>query len=312
MIILKYNSLTEKELEHYIRMDLDDKIELSKNIIHDFQENVPNEETYISSSFGKDSIVLIDLVRQEFPKTAILYVNTGVELSSSIELSKKYDNVITVYPKKHMREIVREYGYITPLGKDKSNAIEQVRKNIHDGKFDTWRVKQMRGETDGKMWDYSNLTKHLVAPFKISAKCCYWLKISPINKFKKNTDYKYGFMGITAEESSQRRNALLNYGFNSEGYSRPIGHWTVQDILLYIIENDLELADCYGGIEFVDREYKTTLLQRTGCVCCPIAAQYDNPNKFQIIHEIDYDKWDYAINTLGFKKVLDYFGIDYL
>ena len=313
MTVLNFKQqLSQIQLDKYMAMDLTDKIQLSKEIIREFHD-IADKDIYISSSFGKDSVVLIDLVRQLYPEITIVYVNTGMEPPSCVELSEIYDNVITLYPKKDISQVIHEYGYMIPLGKDKANAIEQVRRNLHDEKYDTWRVKQMRGQRERAMWDYSDCTKHLVAPFKISDKCCYWLKISPINSFQNTTNYKYSYNGMTAEESIHRRNAVLKNGFINKKTCSPIAHWTKNDVLKYIYENDLKLAHCYGEICIDDDgNYYTELFQRNGCLCCPVGAHLENPNKFQLLREFDKDTWEYIIYELGYGKVLDYFGIEYV
>lgn len=304
-------SLPPHELTKYMKYSLEDKVKLSLELIDSFCEEYPTSEMYISSSFGKDSIVMIDLVRKNHPEIPIVYIDTGIEPDSCVELSEIYDNVITLYPKKDIVQITKEYGYMIPLGKDKASAIEQVRRNIHDEKYDTWRVKQMqKGGKERSMWDYQDCVPYLVAPFKISDKCCYWLKKSPINSFMNTSNYKYRFTGITAEESMHRRNGILKNGFIHKGTCTPIGHWTVNDVLKYIKENHLPLPHIYGEIETDENgNYYTTLFQRTGCLCCPVGSHLESPNKFQLLREFDRETWDFVINDLGYGKVLEYFDI---
>ena len=303
-------SLSPIQLDKYMKMSLEDKIDLSLELIDSFFAEHSVEDTYISSSFGKDSLVLIDLVRKNYPETTIVYVDTGIEPDSCVELSEIYDNTIVLYPKKDITQVTKEYGYMIPLGKDKANAIEQVRRNIHDGKYDSWRVKQMRGERERAMWDYSDCIPYLVAPFKISDKCCYWLKKSPINSFMNTSNYKYTFTGVTADESMHRRNSVLKNGFIHKNTCTPIAHWNLNDILQYIQENNLPLPSCYGEIETDEQgNYYTTLFQRNGCLCCPIGSHLESPNKFQLLREFDRETWDFVINELGYGKVLDYFNV---
>lgn len=305
-------TVTEYQLEEYLNYSLEDKIELSNTIIEEFTNENPVEEMFISSSFGKDSVVLIDLIRKKYPDMLIVYCDTGIEPPSCVELAETYGNVKILYPKKDIEQITHEYGYMIPQGKDKANAIEQVRRNLHDEKYDTWRVKQMRGERQGAMWDYRDCCNILVAPFKISDKCCYHLKISPINSFKNQTDYNYSFNGVTVEESQHRRNAILKNGFINKNVCSPIAHWTINDVLKYIKDNNLPLAHCYGEIVIDDDgNYSTELFQRNGCLCCPIGSQYESPNKFQLLREFDKDTWNYVIHELGYGKVLDFFDIPY-
>ena len=304
-------TITENELDKYLNYSLSDKIQLSQDIIRQFCKENPIGRIFISSSFGKDSIVLIDLVNGLFPDIPIVYVDTGIEPDGCVELSEIYDNVTVLYPKKDIAQVIHEYGYMIPFGKDKASAIEQVRRNLHDEKYDTWRVKQMRGERQGAMWDYSDCTDYLVAPFKISDKCCYWLKISPINSHINKTRYKYSFNGITVEESQHRRNAILKNGYVHKNVCSPIFHWSVNDVLRYIDKRGLPLASCYGEIVEENGEYRTSLFQRNGCLCCPIGSHLESPNKFQLLREFDKETWEYVINELGYGEVLDFFKIPY-
>ena len=300
--------MKKEEFNRLFSLDLEEKIEKSNDIIMDFYESVDSESVYISSSFGKDSLVLIDLVRKIYPKIPILYINTGLEHDSCVELSKKYENVHEIKPKKSMEEIIEKYGYIIPYGKEVSGAIEQVRRNLYDGELNTYRVKQFRGEIG---YNYVRFCDDLLAPFKISDKCCYHLKISPLKSYCNENGFLFSYVGITAEESNMRRKNLLKYGFNTEKQSRPLGFWTVNDVLKYLMEKKIEIPKCYGEIIEENGIFKTSLHQRNGCICCPVGTLYETPNKYQILYENDKKSWDFVINKLNFKKVCDWFGVKY-
>lgn len=311
---MKYNvPISRDELKRYQTMPLDDKIELSKKIIKEFYDNADSDKIYIACSFGKDSVVLVDLVRNIYPNIPIVYINTGVEQPSVLSLSKQYDNVFELKPKKSMEDVIEEFGYILPFGKDKTSTLEYVRKNLYEGKFNTLRVRRLRGDMgENSMYDHSKYLPHLLAPFKISQKCCYWLKEQPLNAFTSKNGFKYQFNGMTAEESLIRENSIVKYGFNLEFDCRPLAHWKVHDILEYILKYDLPLAECYGDIvKDSNGEYVTSKFYRTGCTCCPVGSHLDSPNQFQLLYKYDKETWNYVINVLGFKQVLDWFDIPY-
>lgn len=313
--MLKYDEpMSKEDLYYFSNLDLDDKIKLSKDIIVEFYEScdLNDGHIYISSSFGKDSIVLISLVRSIYPNVPIVYINTGVEQPSTYAISKEYENVFELTPKKSMEQVIEEYGYILPIGKDKSGCIEYARKNIYEGNFNTNRVKKLRGDYGKGLYDWRKLQPLLLAPFKISDRCCYWLKEQPLNSFTSKNKFKYQINGITAEESLVRKTSLLKKGFINKKECRPLGHWKVHDILEYILKYNLPLASCYGNIvEDENGFYVTTGFYRTGCTCCPVGSHRDKPNQFQLLYEIDIEIWDYVINDLGFKQVLDYFDVPY-
>lgn len=313
---MQYNKPIPKDtLKKYQEMNLEDKIKLSLDVIKEFMECVVNNDekiVYISSSFGKDSVVLIDLVRRNYPNVTICNVNTGVEPPGCEEIRESYDNVIVEKPKKEIAQVIEEYGYMLPMGKEKTNAIEACRRNLYEGKFDTVRVKKMRGDF-GKtsQFNFSKYVPVLLAPFKISDKCCYYLKLEPTSRFSKKHGFKYVFVGTTADESRMRRNNFLKNGFNIKEQCRPLAHWTSHDILEYCLKNDIKLPSCYGEIIKEKGKYTTSNFIRTGCICCPIGSHLRQKNDFQRLYETDKEKWDWVINELGFGKMLDYFNIPY-
>ena len=304
--------LDKDKLKKYREMPLDDKIELSNQIIKSFYESHDPKSLLISSSFGKDSVVLIDLVRRLYPEIPIGYINTGVEQPTCVELSKTYDNVIEIKPKKSMEQIIEEYGYMLPIGKEKTNTIALCRKNLYEGNFNTIRVKKMRGDFGEKsLYNFTKYQWVIFAPFKISDKCCQYLKVEPSERFAKEYGFTHCFVGTTAQESRMRRDNLINHGFNTPTQSRPLGHWNPHDILEYCLKNDIKLAGCYGEIIEEDGKYTTSRFDRTGCICCPVASHLKKKNDFQWLYETDRESWDYVINDLGFGQVLDFFDVDY-
>lgn len=317
---MEYDKPIESEkLTELQKLSLDEKVELSLDIIRDFGENhahfgTKDEiKTHISSSFGKDSLTTIHLVRQIYPDIPIAFFDSGVEQPSTVAMSKTFPNVITIKPKKDIKKIIEEYGYMIPIGKERADAIEATRRNLYEGKFNTSRVKKMRGDYgERSFFNFSKYQYALLAPFKISAKCDRYLKIEPANRLKKE-GYEYTFTGTTAEESRMRRNNLIKLGFITKDQCRPIGHWTEQDVLEYILRENIALPECYGEIVRDEKTGKlsTTKFTRTGCICCPVGAQYNQPNDFQRMYMYDRDSWDYVINELGFGQVLDFFEIPY-
>ena len=318
---LKYDKPIDKEkFKEYTNLDLNEKIKLSKEIIKEFYENISkneNEKIFISSSFGKDSIVLIDLVRSIYPDIPIIHSDTGLELKGVYETKKLYDNVLTVYPTKNMEKVIEEDGYILPIGKSKTMALERSRNFIKNEKWDNFSFKLLTGRTkSGKkgLYNYSNCAEYIFCPFKISVKCDYFLKKKPLDDFKKENHFKYYFNGITYDEGIMRKTNLMKQGFNQMGsHSRPLGHWNENDVWEYIYINDLPYGDYYGDIiKGTDGKYTNTLFKRNGCICCPCGSHLEKePNRYQLLYSYDYDAWKYVIYELNFKKVLDYFEVPY-
>ena len=319
MTQLKYNQpMTKEEFKTLTSLSLSEKIKLSREIIIEFMENIDTTKgkAYISSSFGKDSIVVSDLVRKEYPDMPIVYNDSGCEYPECVELAKKCDNVIWVQSEWTIEEVVEKEGYLLPIGREKSKTIRRCRDQIAQQKWYGGGIKKMRGDWGEKsLYNYSKHIPIILAPFNISERCNDRLKGQPLDKFKRHSEYKYYFNGITYDESMTRRLTLIRDGFNiMKEKSRPIGHWSSSDVLEYILQENLEIPSLYGDIVKDEKtgKYKTTLFDRNGCYCCPAGAHMKKPNQYQLLYDYDYELWDYSINKLGFGKVMEYFDIPVL
>lgn len=87
--------------------------------------------------------------------------------------------------------------------------------------------------------------------------------------------------------------------------------WTNQDVLQYIVENNLEICSVYGGIVTTDQdglEYPATPLtaqcgnlkctgcQRTGCIFCGFGFHLDKgKTRFQLLGETHPKQYDYCM-----------------
>lgn len=126
----------------------------------------------------------------------------------------------------------------------------------------------------------------LDADFLISDKCCAVMKKTPLHDYQKETG-RMPFVGTMADESLLRKSQWLKSGcnsFNGKVSSKPLSFWTEQDVLRYILDNDLKLASVYGEI-IPDEEHEQiqmlhdyegrlicTGAKRTGCLYCPYGA----------------------------------------
>ena len=88
--------------------------------------------------------------------------------------------------------------------------------------------------------------------------------------------------------------------------------WTEQDILQYIKDNNIAIPSVYGDIVEAKGKLKTTGVDRTGCMFCPIGVHLEkHPNRFQRMKVTHPKIYDYCINQLGLGELLDYVGVDY-
>ena len=257
---------------------------------------------YISFSGGKDSTVLLDIVRKIYPNIPAVFVDTGLEYPEIREFVKTFDNVVWLKPKMRFREVLNKYGYPV-ISKEQAGWIKD------------YQIGGTQKRRD-RIFKVSKKWQHLKdAPFKISDECCNILKKNPAKIYEKETK-KHPFIGKLAEESYKRIQDYLRTGCNAfeskRPISNPLGFWTEQDILQYIKQFNIPYSSVYGDIIEKDSQLVTTGEQRTGCMFCMFGVHLEKePNRFQRMKETHSKQYDYCINKLGIGKVLDYIGVNY-
>lgn len=263
-------------------------------------------------------MVLLHLIRSLYPEVPAVFSDTGLEYPEIREFVKQFDNVTIIRPEMTFKKVIQEYGYPV-ISKDVSRTLHYARKEsgwallkIHglnkDGSYSRWKA------THYKQWAFLK-----DAPFEVHDYCCTVMKKRPLFKFQKETGL-LPYVGTMAEESVQRTQAWMQTGCNAyEGThpkSAPLSFWTEQDILQYIVENDLPIASCYGEIK-KDENGKlfTTGVHRTGCMFCIFGAHLEkSPNRFERMKETHPKQYDFCMrpldeNGLGLDAVLNYLNI---
>ena len=286
------------------------KVEKTKQRIREWYEYY-NGEVYVSFSGGKDSTVLLHIVRSMYPDVEAVFSDTGLEYPEIKEFVKSFDNVTIVRPEMSFKQVVEQKGYPI-ISKSVSNCVRLAKKNIEDGK-DTLRVRQIRGLETGSIFNKGKWEFLLNAPFKVSDECCNYLKKKPLNKFTKESGKK-PMVATMASEGGVRREAYLKTGCNSfnNGKSQPMGFWREEDVFEYILENKLSIAPVYGEIIKTENGYTTSQEKRTGCIFCAFGCHLEkSPNRFERMRESHPHLHKYCMETLGMKDVLDYINVKY-
>lgn len=327
---MKYTNDDLKELQS---KSLEEKIQISSARIIEWYERWGGK-VYVSFSGGKDSIVLLHLVRRIYPDTIAMYVNTGLEYPEIVDFVGQTDNVRVVFPMKYDRssgeykrytfqQVLTDTGYPI-ISKEQSGFIEEYRCT-HSTKL---RSIRMHGNKYG-MGKISDKYKYLIdSDFKISDRCCDFMKKNPSKKFEKDSGLK-PFLGTMAFESKQRESQWKEHGCNSFDAKRPksapLSFWTEQDVLQYIKKYHISYASVYGDLVSDENgKLHFTGCQRTGCVFCGFGCHLEKePNRFQMLKKTHPKLYDYCMRGgkyddegmwvpdkgLGMDKVLKYIGV---
>ena len=301
--------MTKDELTLLQNLPLDIKIAKSKLRIEEWISWYGYDKVYISFSGGKDSTVLMHLVRQVNPSIPAVFVDTGLEYPEVKDFVKKQENVITLRPDMSFKQVIETYGY-PMVSKEQANYLDDIRTST-----DYMRTRRLEGDSKGrfklsKKWHYL-----IEAPFKVSHRCCNIMKKKPVKKYEKETG-KVPFIGTMASESQLRQQSYLKNGCNAfeskRPISTPIGFWTEQDVLAYIKLYNLEIASVYGEIVTENGKLKTTKCDRTGCVFCGFGVHLEKePNRYQRLEQTHPQLHQYCMDKLGFKDVCQYMNIPY-
>lgn len=142
---------TISDLYQMQSMPLNIKIRMTQNRIRGWIEEYGEDGVYVSFSGGKDSTVLLDMVRKMYPDVLAVFVDTGLEYPEIREFVKNFDNVEWLRSKKTFKQVIEEYGYPF-ISKDVSEKVYGARKYLQALKVrETNQQKQssLQKSTDG-------------------------------------------------------------------------------------------------------------------------------------------------------------------
>lgn len=89
------------ELQQMQSLPLNMKIRMTQERIRQWVNEFGEDGVYVSFSGGKDSTVLLDIVRKMYPNIKAVFVDTGLEFPEIREFVKTFDNVEWLRPKKN-------------------------------------------------------------------------------------------------------------------------------------------------------------------------------------------------------------------
>jgi len=145
----------------------------------------------------------------------------------------------------------------------------------------------------------------LSAPFDISHMCCNVMKKAPVHEYAEKTG-RYAITGQMADESRLRLQQWLRNGCNGFNMKRPVSNpmsfWTEQDVLTYIVKNNLKICSVYGdvvvdygeelegqmtlgdfGLYNETKKYKCTGCKRTGCMLCGFGCHLEKKDESRFL-----------------------------
>ena len=314
---------TKEDLKMLQSLPLEIKVLKTQQRIREWVDYYGTNGVYISFSGGKDSTVLLHIVRELYPDVEAVFVNTGLEYPEIQQFVKTFDNVTILRPKMRFDEVIKKYGYPI-ISKDASGVIYEVLVRKAKGLDFTnlVRYQKLAGthEHQGVKSPYC-CEKYLPlinADFKTSNRCCHIMKKKPAHDFGKSSG-KVAIVATMAEESRLRETSWIRSGCNAfEGKtprSTPMAFWTEQDVLQYIKQHNIQMASVYGEVVFADNPEQirfdgfesgrltTSGCKRTGCIFCGFGCHLEKePTRFQRLKETHPKQYAYCIGGGEFNE----------
>jgi hypothetical protein len=252
----------------------------------------------------------------------------------SIQQIHKELGIEEIKPYKSKVQVLNECGYPV-ISKEKAGKISLLQNPTEKNK--TVRHAIMTGDTGAQggfrtgtrmrlPQKWLNLfagmenerygTNYAQAEFKVSNKCCYYMKEKPSDDWaKKHNSAPY--LGLMASEGGQREKALVKNGCNYYGKtvtrSCPFTIFTRQDLLQLALDIHAPVPAIYGAIDKkTDGSLYTTRAQRTGCSMCGFGIHIEKrPHRFDRMREDNPKEWDFWMYKQGWGKVLTYIGVEW-
>lgn len=110
-------------------LPLSAKIRMTQLRIRGWVDEYGEDGVYVSFSGGKDSAVLLDIVRTMYPNIPAVFVDTGLEYPEIREFVKGFDDVEWLKPKLTFRQVIEKYGYPF-ISKEVSETVDYARKYL--------------------------------------------------------------------------------------------------------------------------------------------------------------------------------------
>lgn len=304
---------SKEELKMLQALPLEIKVAKTKLRIREWYE-AWGGEVYVSFSGGKDSTVLLHIVREMYPDVEAVFVNTGLEYPEIQKFAKTFDNVTILRPKMRFDEVIKKYGYPI-ISKEVSQNIYEARSGGKECR--AYKKFEVGSEIEQRCNGRYSLVRHkplLDSDIPVSHMCCMVMKKRPAKKFEKDTG-KRPIVATMASESNLRTTEWLNSGCNSfdgkRQISKPMSFWTEQDVLQYIKENNIPVASVYGdvveigedGLEYENNLFgspsgklKTTGCDRTGCIFCAFGCHLEKgESRFERLKQTHPRQYEYCI-----------------
>ena len=122
---------TLEDLKQKQAAPLSVKVRMTMARIWEWVNEFGEDGVYVSFSGGKDSTVLLDIVRNKcgYKNIPAVFVDVPTQYPELRTFAQSFDNVVTIRPKISFAEVCKKYGF--PLmSKEVSECVDNARKYL--------------------------------------------------------------------------------------------------------------------------------------------------------------------------------------
>ena len=116
-----------EDLRQLQALPLSLKVALTKDRIRQWVHEFGTDGVYVSFSGGKDSTVLLHIVRELYSDVPAVFCDTGLEYPEIRKFVKSFNNVEWLKPKMNFRQVIEKYGYPF-ISKEISESVYSAKK----------------------------------------------------------------------------------------------------------------------------------------------------------------------------------------
>jgi len=304
----RHKAFTYEDLQRLQALSLDEKISYARAKIEEALAKM--QVPCLAFSAGKDSTVLLHLLRQYRPDILVNYGNTTIEFPECVRFARQlacdWDlNYHEAKPDVTFWWVVENYGWPL-LGKE--FGVSGVAHKSSREQFFADRV----GDPDlAEFAQLTGLDRQYAIQQKvpISSACCTFLKERPSHHLQKAQGVDGVFLGILAAESRLRTFNFLEYGdlyfpaSQKLWKAHPLSIWTDDDIWSYIRRFDVPYASLYDMGYHDEKTGEWISHKRNGCMFCGMDLAFPN-NHFSIMRRTHPKAWNVAMVHKGLGRIL--------
>lgn len=217
------NKHTMSDLYQMQSLPLNAKIQMTKRRIDEWVDEYGEDGCYVSFSGGKDSTVLVDIIRKVcgYKEIPLVFIDVPTQYPELKQFAQTFDNLVILKPKISFAKVCEKYGF-PMISKEVSNCVSGARKY----------VKYL----DSKKSENTILTDRQTIPY-----ACYMADLLGVDRRinKQNEQYKSLQMGFIPRGSEYCLKKLNGERVNKDGTYSSFN----QEKYKFFLEAPFEISD---------------------------------------------------------------------